>query len=901
MVDDKEPSVWDNLRSSITSWLPGTSFFESKDAISPETPKTPEEAENDDILSDEEIEDSAMAQFLNVLIERRKNREAKKTNYYNNIILFNTKEPSKLKNSVLSFNPKSIEPLFSTTNLQLSNLVPVIEILKIWKKTGSDEELEVPLHFPDYTKQEDLENMFLTRTGRGSGIGIKSFEWNSMAQNVANIAQFDASLHLFLQDASELTKIRNYVETGGRIYSVSIKDLLYPSSSGADFDDESPLHNFEYDPKKFLLKIRIGWQTKRKFDDEESNIDPKLLSSLTSEYYLTIFKHDINFNPDGSLELKIKFLAMAEALLDDFSRSDILFGDYLSEKEEQNKETLLTQKREKIQQKIKATTDSEKENIQKQIDEIDKQLDKIKIIEKRSKRRIYKDFLAWLNIEKRIDYLKIPADEKEQLKIIHTFDKKVTDAENIKTIISKLQAGQEAISSVDQPTLEYVKGITQAAISPETEEAADNYKADVNNIVEEYKKSLREKYKEEGKNDIIVPFFYLGDLFEYFYGRFIETRLPKSQLKNKNIPQKDLRLVLGSFSYSDFGNPKVSFQNGGFMYKTRAIKASGNSKKKEKILVLSGDKKTANLAHIPISIKSFLNFFNSKIIDSNLEKYSANRFTRDVMYNLVQANVSNKITRSVPNLRISVLMNSDMIDDLSQLSNNETVLEFLQKTHDQRKNYIVDFDVGDVTSQNYPNPFVHLKTRKAQNSLSKPQSNIIQKNKGYLFLFSSFEYDDDLNRSVKKDMQNNILHFFVGEEKGFIKNISFSREDNPRLDAHNIQVANQGSDSGVLRAVYNATIEMYGNTIFTPGMILFLLPTFPGMRVGDPTLLNIGLGGYYMVLKVNNRIEGGLYTTTLETKWQSFGTNPEGIEKKDFSAISELDLRANGISSFSFK
>lgn len=867
-------------------------------ALGIDSPASTEDDPED--LSDEEIEDSILSQTLQVWTDNRKERE-KTRSYYNNIILFNTKQPHKLKNGVINFDPQNVESIFDLTNLQLSGLVPTIEIYKVYKKKGSSEELEVLLPFPDYNHKSDIEQIFQTRTGRGGGLGIKSFEWNSLAKNQSNLAQFSAKLKIYAQDAGELTKIRNFHTLGSTTYTVSLLDLLYPSSKeGVDLKG-----TLEYDVKNFFLKIKVGWKIDQtNLEDENLKIDQKLLDILVSEYYITLFKHNIVFNEDGSVDLDIDFIAMAEALLDDSTRSDILFNDFIDpelEKAESEISKLIrdldSEKVRKLDIESSGRSDLQSnprfanlsiDQIEEQREKLKTELARIKVSEKRAKRKIYKDFVFWLNQNGLIEHYIISERDKTLFKSIHTFTPKILDAENANDLARRLANAQNSIQEVagQLSNKQLVAADAAAALNAgEDDEDNENVGANEEDIVNKWKEGIRARYEGTGNGGgLVVPFFYLGDMLEYFFGKFVENRHRSAGVLSSNIGNKNIRLVLGSFSFSDFGNPQVAFKDGGVLFQTKSIK-QGTEKTQQKVLQLYPDKKIANLAHIPISMKSFLRWFNSKILDSSLEKYTVNRFVRDIVYDLVPSNLSNKISRATPDLRISTTMNTDTIDDLGRLADNKAVLQFLQEQYSaNQNNYIVDFDKTTKDS----NPFYYIRSKKSNSELIKPESDVVRKLANYIFLFSNYELDDLLKRDHAKDFSNNILHFFIGEEKGMIKSIKFTREDNARLDAHNIQAANVGNQGSIIRAVYNAQIEMFGNTLFTPGMILFVNPTYPGMRINDPTLMQIGLGGYFMVLQVNSKIEGGLYTTTLDTKWQSFGT-PEGlIVTKSLSEFREI-------------
>jgi hypothetical protein len=94
---------------------------------------------------------------------------------------------------------------------------------------------------------------------------------------------------------------------------------------------------------------------------------------------------------------------------------------------------------------------------------------------------------------------------------------------------------------------------------------------------------------------------------------------------------------------------------------------------------------------------------------------------------------------------------------------------------------------------------------------------------------------------------------------------------------------NQGTD-GLLQlgAVYKVTIDMVGNTIFYPGMEVFVNPMGLGGVNWDPTQGNLdggeasianklGFGGYHLVTRVNNSISSGKFNTTVEAQWHYSG------------------------------
>ena len=85
-----------------------------------------------------------------------------------------------------------------------------------------------------------------------------------------------------------------------------------------------------------------------------------------------------------------------------------------------------------------------------------------------------------------------------------------------------------------------------------------------------------------------------------------------------------------------------------------------------------------------------------------------------------------------------------------------------------------------------------------------------------------------------------------------------------------------------LGGVYKATIEMIGNTMFYPGMTVFIDPTSLASSGMDPTIGTgnssgpsianaLGIGGYHLITKVSSVIGPGKFNTTVEAQFYYSG------------------------------
>ena len=168
------------------------------------------------------------------------------------------------------------------------------------------------------------------------------------------------------------------------------------------------------------------------------------------------------------------------------------------------------------------------------------------------------------------------------------------------------------------------------------------------------------------------------------------------------------------------------------------------------------------------------------------------------------------------------------------------------------------------------NPLVNI--RQKMNNKNKNDSERID----YIFIFSANENSLTLRGDPAEDIKRNISHLYLGEEKGLVKNIKFSREDNQQLDSANVVAANRKEGkAGIIRQIYQLKMQMFGNTIFSPGNLVHISPTYPGSRLPNSTLYKVGLGGYYFITKVSSRVEQSGFTTDIEAKWQASGKDNE--------------------------
>ena len=141
-----------------------------------------------------------------------------------------------------------------------------------------------------------------------------------------------------------------------------------------------------------------------------------------------------------------------------------------------------------------------------------------------------------------------------------------------------------------------------------------------------------------------------------------------------------------------------------------------------------------------------------------------------------------------------------------------------------------------------------------------------------------------------EDIKNGRFHINIGQNSGLVKNLSISKSDQQYI--REARFFQNGIDGLLqLSAVYKATIEMFGNTMFYPGMEFFFNPFgIGGTELGSPTnrksvANKLGFGGYHTITSVKSSIGPGKFSTTIvgQQYYSGDGSGNPNLPKKDDS------------------
>ena len=328
---------------------------------------------------------------------------------------------------------------------------------------------------------------------------------------------------------------------------------------------------------------------------------------------------------------------------------------------------------------------------------------------------------------------------------------------------------------------------------------------------------------EDMKVDNRINFFYLGDLIYTMMDNMYDEN------GNQNIDMNKTKLLLSSFgTFGAFGEADTS------------------------------QHKSFNIIDIPISVEYFVEWFTQNVIKPKRLYYPLMDFVRDLTNNLVV----NLLMDSCADRPIDTKMRFNTANFVFMGSgddaNTDPFMDFKSKAN---------FPIIDLADY-YGNGLPLLSDKEGEKNIEDFYN--------YIAIYPiTTTVVHPGNGKRYEDEEKGIYHFQIGSDKGLLKKITFSKSDTQYL--RESRFLRNGVDGLMqLSAVYKASLKMVGNTIYYPGMDLFIDPVGiggPKFKPSDKDSLayKTGIGGYHLVTRVNSTIAPGKFETTVEATWHNSG------------------------------
>lgn len=782
----------------------------------------------------------------------------------------------------------------------LSLLVPKIELYKIfYPKTNSFSSGipwripfdDVPISYDGATSKfvsNALEEL-LAGTSKGHGVGIKSFNYSFKGTNYAEIkSSISSELEIFFQTPEDIVKdIEVNIPNKNISDKFSYSDL-YNQTSRYNTDLKGINAELIPNEKYYRIKAVIGYSPidnnllyeiigNAKIPEIVSNKETikgyanKILKAVEKSkviLFLSPYSHDIEFNEDGSCNLKIRFnsaneISMYSQQADIFRISNKLKEFSIKEKELTDFLLIYEERKARPDQQPVDECDNTAqkalriEQAKKYFAEngrfsfTEKELTDLQNIVFESRRELYNSLYKVLIGEEGlvgrkngiysvkldswiagVDQWGYGADRNPQ-------DVASQRAKAIKEYVDRGNPILEIrkISFKDESTL--IPAISE--IAPQISNQGGNSGPSNNNDAttqlakegsDQISQRLQTEQLENGRYSVNIKFVFLGDIIDAAL-ECLSSIQPISE--QPRIILGEIPVVLPTSISTSLGIPSDSRQ----IY--------------------------INLADIPVSLELFHRFLIDRIVDKQLTKYSVFSFLQDIIGMLIRPSIDPKIfgLEGMPNNSIRFSVSNICLPCNTYAKNkNYTDPLFNKEVNINSFNPIVDDNIKDKLK----NPINDI------TSVSSPVVN-------YMFIYCSSAFPKFFNGIEEKDIEAGVFHFRIGTDTGIVKSIKFSRSDVPYQREQ--LAAQEGLQKGIsLKQVYNSSITLFGNNIYYVGDYIFIEPYFFGSRdktikIGD----KLGLGGYYQIIRVNSNFSEGDYTTTLECTYQA------GVRRKNDKII----------------
>jgi len=164
----------------------------------------------------------------------------------------------------------------------------------------------------------------------------------------------------------------------------------------------------------------------------------------------------------------------------------------------------------------------------------------------------------------------------------------------------------------------------------------------------------------------------------------------------------------------------------------------------------------------------------------------------------------------------------------------------------------------------------------------------------FFVYFAGRVMPSELMKGNKFNDENNfgIFHYMLGRDRGLVKNIKLTKTQTKGLAE--VRFESQGFEGlEQLRVTYDAQVDMFASVNTFPGTYIYIDPRGfapEGSGADEYRLTDLGIGGYYMIVRSEHEFAEGKANTTLHTKW----VNQIDRDEEDAQAQSVINLGGTG-------
>ena len=767
------------------------------------------------------------------------------------------------------------EAFSNITTAEYAQLQPLLKIYKIY---ASPDKGNVAAHLPGIVEMEfsaatNIDGIAKQLTSqhpppsesdykswsRGANSGVQSFEWRFLGTDPFTATRdVEATLKLSIQHFSELIKVRQGENLGGgdkKTLSYRYVDLLVqPDCRDASGKD---IYNDSYNPECYEVRVDVGYQDPSL--SGQTTLSKGILDSIACQrqsLYLTLVDHKFEFKNDGTIAVVVSFRGRLGSVMRDKKFNILMPGGGFREIEfpdPDNKGGKL--KILELEDQMKAAR-SENPVDKKKIKNLQR-LKNIFFVNKKQSlyngtlSRLQKAGMVFSHVMTPLEWI-IFSQWQQQDKLA-----KSSLPEPLSYTSSSIQNAGSATDA---------KVLTKAA---NTDVDAGDGTFDANADLSEYLQGNRDRLTGNKGKVKRIHYVYLGDLlavvFQNVTGKNtyeeIRTQGWIGPVNVKNVPAGNpgqlrhaalvdkFNIILGNI---DVTLARPEGQIGEF---------------------------TCNLAHIPISLEVFREFWTEKVLMKDIVFYSFFQFVDD----LVQDMLTQALSSGCFDGLIDHAVRSHTVLANSVTPINPEVYKIVDKPSSSGLEATVKAKGVHALSSTPQTPAFKKSIPPGIPGASGQPANPYQ----YLIIQVSEQSPSNLAGNYAADVDKGIIHLGYGRDRGLLKNVSFQKTNQEYLPE--ARYASEGNFVfNQLANVYDATFTMVGNNLFSPGKYIYFDTSDQGMgsppeRIEDSSgnvthrsWANImGLGGYHLVTEISNTIDRNGYNTNVKARWTTSGVSDQ--------------------------
>ena len=750
-------------------------------------------------------------------------------------------------------NQLSISPLndvyFNLPSSQIANLQPKIRLYKA-VKTKDDEMMNVPIHFDTSFTGDNLESLLTNKRRRAVGVGIKSFSVDYTGVDSFSMHKsFEATLKIYAASMGELFKPRIDYHTGVWYSYIDLALMANPSRSS-----KSPLSaknmgmiHGDLASLDFEIKAQLGISPLSDIAAARTNL-ANALEKNSITLTMKAVEHSFKFaQTNGAVELTIKYMPYIE---ERFSGTDY---NVLSD-------------RESIKYKLKQELYARiaKDNCDAKVDQ--KQIKKRIEEERKINTAAAANLITEAACASKIRYLPLDATiVQEFMEVGPNLDwGKLTKLAPYAAFVGK-EGNQEALKkdiakAATDTSKKYRGPIKSGFTTPLTSSARFIYLCDLVDLL--MAKMTKANSAGEMHSILLGLLEKDSDIKKYWHANFgvIDSLIERFSQSSQNFAQ--LRVVLGPIEIVDPANPS------------------------ENIRIVS-------LGDLPIPITLLLEYMVKMAGEKHTKHFDFTTFIKHLIQTTIR-NWLNDDTAFDGSLRQNVRIHSTTIsafdsqygrDDLTQ------ALVALDTKFSRATGALITAALAAGVPAGGEVKTLHAHRLKISD-LPRPVLNTTPSNDlensevrtetSFLVFYSSpaCPVEGMYAHNAAANALNGIHNYVVGKDRGIIKDIQLEVfKDAGGMKALRYSQTNNAGLSQ-LHEIYNVNIKTYANLNIWPGATIYVDPRgwVPDLDPETRELYgtvdaidDLGLGGYYQVIKSSHVFERGNFETSIFAQWFTNG------------------------------